>query len=131
MRAWLAVVCLSLVIGAGGQNAADPVQGPPSGSLELSPAKIDFGSQTAGTKSQPKTSILSNRSNRRVNIRDVAASGIDFTESDTCSGVLAPGAHCTIEVTFTPAITGLRLGTVLVTTDSPSPIFLILSGTGE
>jgi len=132
VRRWLAVICLSLVAGAGRQtDPADPVQGRPSGSLELTPAKIDFGSQPVGAKSPPKTSILSNRSDHGVNLRDVAASGIDFTESNTCARVLAAGTQCSIEVTFTPAITGLRLGTVLITTDSPTPLFLVLSGTGE
>jgi len=95
------------------------------------PARIDFGSQPAGTKSQPKTATLTNRSSQNVNIRDVAASGIDFSETDTCPRVLTTGADCTINVTFTPAITGARLGTVLITTDSPSPLFLVLMGTGE
>ena len=132
MRVWLGMICLWFVIGAGGQkNPADPVQGPASGALELTPARIDFGSQTAGTKSQPRTAILTNHSNQNVSIRDVAASGIDFTESDTCQGALAAGTHCSIDVTFTPAITGPRLGTVLITTDSPSPLFLVLMGTGE
>ncbi len=132
MRVWPGVIFLSLVIGAVGQkDATDPVQGPTSGPLELTPSKVDFGSQPVGTKSQPKIATLANHSNQNVSIRDVVASGIDFLETDTCQGALAAGAHCTIDVTFTPAITGPRLGTVLITTDSPSPTFLVLTGTGE
>jgi len=129
---WLGVICLSWVIGAGGQkDAADPAQSPSSGALELTPSKIDFGSQPVGTRSQPRTATLANHTNQNVNIRDIAASGIDFLETDTCHGTLGAGVHCTIDVTFTPAITGPRLGTVLITTDSPSPTFLVLTGTGE
>ena len=132
MRAWMGVMCLSFAIGAGGQkDAADPVQRPTSGPLEVTPAKIDFGSQPAGTTSPARTATLTNRTNQNVSIRDIAASGIDFSETHTCQGTLAAGAHCTIDVTFTPAITGPRLGTVLITTDSPSPLFLVLTGTGE
>jgi hypothetical protein len=132
VRAWLGMICLSFAIGTGGQNdAADSVPGPATGPLELMPARLDFGSQPAGTKSQAKTATLTNNSSQNVSIRDITASGIDFSETDTCQGVLAAGARCTIDVTFTPAITGPRLGTVLVTTDSPSPFFLVLMGRGE
>ena len=132
MRVWLWVTCLSFVITAGGQpGSADPVQGPTSTPLELMPARIDFGSQTAGTRSQPRTATLTNHSSQNVHIRDVAASGIDFTETNTCQGSLVSGARCMIDVTFTPATSGLRLGTVLVTTDSSSSLFLVLMGTGE
>jgi len=132
VRVWMEVICLSFAIGFGGQkDASDPVQRPTTGPLDITPTKIDFGSQPAGTTSPARTATLANHSNQNVNIRDVAASGIDFLETDTCQGTLAAGAHCTIDVTFTPAVTGLRLGTVLITTDSPSPIFLVLMGSGE
>ena len=132
LRGWLGLICLSFVIAAGGQkDAADPVQGPASGPFELTPARIDFGSQPVGTKSRPLTATLTNHSNQNVSIRDITASGIDFSEADTCQGALAPEAHCTIDVTFTPAITGPRLGTVLIATDSPSSLFLVLMGTGK
>ncbi|MGA8153469.1 MAG: choice-of-anchor D domain-containing protein [Terriglobales bacterium] len=131
MRSWLWVICVGFVIGAGQKGAADPVQGPSSSPLELSPAKIDFGTWPAGARSQPRTATLTNQSNHSVSIRDIVASGIDFSETDTCQGTLAAGAHCTIDVTFAPAITGLRLGAVLVTTDSPGSLFLVLTGTGE
>lgn len=131
-RTWLWVICFGFAIGASGQkDPADPVQGPASGTLELTPSTIDFGSQPAETQSPPRTATLTNHSNQNVNLRDVAVSGIDFSESDTCPPVLTTGAVCTISVTFTPAITGERLGTVLVATDSRSSLFLVLMGTGE
>jgi hypothetical protein len=132
VRAWLGMICLWFAIGAGGQkDAAGSVPGPASGPLELTPARFDFGSQPAGTKSQAKTATLTNNSSQNVSIRDITASGIDFSETDTCQGVLVAGARCTIDVTFTPAITGPRLGAILIATDSPSSLFLVLMGTGE
>jgi hypothetical protein len=100
--------------------------------VELTPQRLDFGSQTVGIASQPRTATLTNTSNSAMRIRDIGASGIDFTETDTCKGSLPLGANCTIEVTFTPAIPGPRLGTIIITDSDPaSPQFLGLTGAGS
>jgi len=132
LRAWLAMICLCSVIGAGRQqDGAAAVKDPSSSPLELVPGEIDFGTQPVAATSPPKTATVVNRSSQTVTIRDVTASGIDFSESDNCHGRLAAGARCTITVTFTPASTGSRLGTVLIATDFPRSLFLVLAGTGE
>jgi hypothetical protein len=128
------VVCVVLLINSAGTQARMDVAQPmrPANSITVTPQKIDFGSQAVGTSSQPKAAILTNISNASVTISDISASGIDFTESNDCPTSLAPGSNCKIEVTFTPAITGLRLGTIIVSGSNPaSPRFLVLSGTGE
>lgn len=100
--------------------------------VALSPQKLEFDSQAVGTSGQPKTATLTNTSNTNVAVRDISASGIDFTETNNCPANLAPGANCKIEVTFTPAVTGPRLGTIIVSASNPAnPLFLVLSGTGE
>lgn len=100
--------------------------------VRLEPEKLDFGSQVVDITSQPKIATLTNTSNSTILIRDVDASGIDFTETDTCQGSLPLGASCAIAVTFTPAIAGPRLGTIFITDSDPaSPQFLVLSGIGE
>jgi len=131
MLAWLRVVCISLLVGASSQgNTADPVQRPNSGVIEVAPPSIDFGSQPVGSKSQPRTATLTNISPTTVSIRDITASGIDFSETDNCQSSLPAGAHCTIAATFTPAISGPRLGTIIITADPPGFIMLVLAGTG-
>jgi hypothetical protein len=122
-----------LIVGGGLQNMADvarPLQSAPL--VKIEPAKIDFGMQAVGTPSRPRTATLTNVSNASVTIRDITASGIDFAETDNCQGSLAPGSNCAIQVTFTPAVTGPRMGTIIITDSEPtSPRFLVLTGTGE
>ena len=131
LRPWLLVIGFWLASGASGQNNAAGTTESPASPLDLVPSRLDFGSQPAGTRSQSKTATLTNRRTQQVNIRDLSVSGIDFSEAHTCQDTLAPGAQCTIEVNFAPATTGPRLGTVLISTDSAGPLFLVLTGTGE
>jgi Transmembrane protein 131-like N-terminal len=131
VRIGLWAVCLLFAIGAGGQqDPVAPAQAKLS-PLELAPAKIDFGAQTVGCKTAPATATLTNRSDRKVTIRDISPSGIDFLATDTCQTALAPGEHCTIDVSFTPAISGPRLGAVVITADPPATLFLVLVGSGK
>jgi hypothetical protein len=99
--------------------------------VKLTPERLDFGTQAVGISGRPRTVILTNTTNSTIRIRDILASGIDFAETDSCKGSLPPGANCTIEVTFTPAVTGPRLGTLIITDSDPaSPHYLVLAGVG-
>ena len=127
-------LCVVLFINSAAvQATTDVAQAPrPAAYITISPAKIDFGSQTVGVGSQPRSATLTNVSPAKVTISDISASGIDFTQTNDCPRDLAPKANCKIEVTFTPAITGPRLGTIIVSGSDPAgPRFLVLSGTGE
>ena len=104
----------------------------PTPSLQLTPDRIDFGNQPVGVASAPRTAILTNIGQGPVTIHDITASGIDFGETNKCQGQLAPRSECTIQVSFTPAITGPRMGTIIITGSDPaSPRFLVVTGTGE
>jgi Transmembrane protein 131-like N-terminal len=110
---------------------ASPV-GHPVSVVAIAPNALDFGSQAVGTASPKKTAVLTNTGKSVLTIHDVTVSGIDFGESNTCQGSLAPGANCTIAVTFKPAITGPRLGTIIITdSDVASPHMLVMSGVGQ
>ena len=130
---WLICILLLLQRENAQEKSADvssPIRVPSV--VKLAPESLDFGFQAVGTASQPRTATLTNTSNSVLRIRDIGASGIDFTETDSCKGSLPPGANCPIEVTFTPAITGPRLGTIIITDSDPtSPHFLVLTGTGS
>ncbi|PYU91478.1 MAG: hypothetical protein DMG25_14595, partial [Acidobacteria bacterium] len=55
----------------------------------------------------------------------------DFAQTNNCNSSLAAGAQCTINVTFRPAATGTRTGTLTVTDNaSGSPQTASLTGTG-
>jgi len=56
----------------------------------------------------------------------------DFHAHNTCAVVLAPGASCTTQVTFTPTAAGDREARLLlITNDVYSPIFVKLAGSGS
>jgi len=84
----------------------------------LSPAVLDLGEQQVGTTGAPAAVALVNHGSTAVAITDVVASG-DFSETDDCGAMLAPGGRCTITVTFAPTAGGPRSGTLAVTTDAP------------
>jgi len=96
----------------------------------ISPASLNFGSQGVGTTSPPQTINISNSSNVVFNIASIVASG-DFSQTNNCVGSLAIGAHCSVNVTFAPATTGLLTGAITVTDSTKiSPVAIPLSGTG-
>jgi hypothetical protein len=69
-----------------------------------------------------------------LSISSVGISGVnaaDFAQTNTCGVGLAPGAACTINVTFKPSTTGTRISSVAVTDNATgSPHTISLSGTG-
>jgi len=52
-----------------------------------------------GDTSLPQSVSLTNYGTSTLNITSIIASA-DFSETDTCSGPLAPEASCTVTVTF-------------------------------
>ncbi|HKT52386.1 MAG TPA: choice-of-anchor D domain-containing protein [Candidatus Angelobacter sp.] len=78
----------------------------------LSPAALDFGDITVGTSSNPQT-VTYTATQGCVSRPAISVSG-DFHETDTCTSVLGTGASCTIQITFSPTVTGSRTGTLSV-----------------
>ena len=92
--------------------------------LTLSPNSLLFLNQNVGTSSTPQTVTVSN--NGTVAISSISASG-DFAETNNCGSILAAGATCNIQETFTPAVTGPQGGTLRVednATSSPQTVSL-------
>ena len=123
---------------------ANPLQAAPGGNcdafiskveilagIELNPAGLVFPAQSLGSTSQPQIVTLTNGDAPQTitNIMVVGDDPQDFTETNTCSGSLAPGSQCTISVTFTPTIAGIRKASVAITDSAPgSPQVLNLTG---
>jgi len=99
--------------------------------LTITPDHLDFGSQVVGSSSSPAIVSLNNGSTSVIGIRDITASGIDFNETSDCPQTLDPGKTCTVTITFKPAITGSRLGTLSISDSTGNPRFVTLSGNGE
>jgi hypothetical protein len=55
----------------------------------------------------------------------------DFSQSNTCASVIAPGGQCTIAVTFDPTQIGARSASVTITDNAAvTPQVIAVSGTG-
>jgi hypothetical protein len=96
----------------------------------LSPTSESFASQVINTTSSAKTVTLTSSGTGTLSFTSIAASG-DFAETNNCGASLAPGAKCSIKVTFTPTAAGTRTGSITVTDNAMnSPQTVSLSGTG-
>lgn len=100
-------------------------------SVTVTPEHLDFGESATGTATAPQNLTVSNSTETAVAFGGIILSGIDFSQTTTCGANLGPGASCTIEVTFKPATTGPRLGTVSVDTRRGRTRIVPLSGTGK
>jgi uncharacterized repeat protein (TIGR03803 family) len=107
---------------------------PPLPTVNFSTTGQTFASQLKGTTSSPQAVTLTNTGNATLSISNVTISGVDpsdFSETNTCGGNVAPGANCSINVTFTPTSTGNRTATVSITYNAPGGSQSVsLSGTG-
>src|SRR2546429_6203720 len=101
--------------------------------LAIAPASLDFGVQPVGATSVSQTVTVTNNNNVTVNFTSITITGTnspDFVKAtDTCTGSLAPGAQCTVSVTFTPSVAAAEAAIVVFTDDDlNSPQNVSLSG---
>src|SRR5205085_2581964 len=103
----------------------------------LAPTSLGFGNQLLSTASTPMTVTLTNTGTAALTISSFGASG-DFAATSsganacpTSPATLAAGANCTIDVTFTPTVSGARTGTLSVVDNAGgSPQTVALTGSG-
>jgi len=84
-------------------NVINPIVG-------LNPLILSFGTLKVGT-SAAKTETLKNIGTTPLNISSLAVTGsnsADFTAMPNCPSSLAPGASCTVSVSFMPSAKGTR-----------------------
>jgi phosphodiesterase/alkaline phosphatase D-like protein len=100
----------------------------------LSPASLAFGNQPVGVASAAQAVTLTNSGTAALTLTSITFTGTnsgDFSQTNNCGTSLAAGANCAISVTFKPAATGARSGTLTVTDNAPnSPQTAALTGTG-
>ncbi len=101
--------------------------------VTLGPASLDFGNLLVNTTSTALTSTLTNTGTAALTISSIGASG-DFSQTNNCPispATLAINSSCTLTLTFTPSLTGVRRGAVTISDNAPSsPQTLGLTGTG-
>ncbi|MFB3921315.1 MAG: choice-of-anchor D domain-containing protein [Terriglobia bacterium] len=104
--------------------------------LEASDTRLDFGNQPVTVTSPPQTVTISNVSGGPLTLGTASLTGVDANDfaisADSCSDVsVPPGGSCAIEVTFTPANTGLRSGTLVIDSNPAAfPLTVFLAGNG-
>jgi N,N-dimethylformamidase beta subunit-like protein/HYDIN/CFA65/VesB family protein/centrosomal CEP192-like protein len=121
---------------------SSPQTAPLSGSgttpaVTLTPATLSFGNQLVGTTSAAQTTTLQNTGSAPLHISSIGITGTnatDFAQTNSCPlapSTLAPGASCSISVTFSPTLAGSRSASVSVADDAPgNPQTVGLGGTG-
>ena len=77
---------------------------------------VSFLNQPVGTTSQAQFATLVNLGSEPLQISAISTSG-DFAQTNNCPATLSPGANCTIFVTFTPVIGGVRSGNLVVSSN--------------
>ncbi len=100
----------------------------------VGPTSLKFGNQQVGTTSAALNATLTNAGTAAFAITSIALSGnyaAWFAQGNDCPANLAPGASCTIGVTFTPAAAAARSAKLSIATSATAtPLNVSLSGTG-
>ena len=96
----------------------------------LTPTGLGFGSVATGATSTSQNVVLANPGTAPLTTISIATT-TGFLETNTCGSSLAPGANCTIAVTFSPVATANATGLLAVADNATgSPQTVALSGTG-
>lgn len=132
MKAWLTrAVCVAVWLGATTVESLDVSPSANKPALTISPGKLEFGDRPVGTAGPPATVTLTNQAATVLAPSDILISGVDFSQTNTCSSSLSSGASCEVKA-FRPAVSGPRLGTLVITASDPaSPHRIALTGSGR
>jgi hypothetical protein len=98
--------------------------------LTTTPSTLTFGSQTVNTTSAPQAVTVTNTGTAAASVTSIATSG-DYSQTNTCGSSIAVNASCTVNVSFTPTVSGPRNGSLTITSNaSNNATTVALSGTG-
>jgi hypothetical protein len=102
--------------------------------VSVSPLTLNFGNQTVGSSSAPRTLLVTNDLSTTLQITGVNLGGADPGDFSLkaglgCAKTIRPGGECTASITFTPKGTGQRTATLQIH-DSAGIQTVNLSGTG-
>jgi hypothetical protein len=99
--------------------------------VALSSASLSFSAQPVGTSSASQPVTLTNTGTATLNVSSIQITG-DFTQINNCPSTLASSRSCTLNVSFTPTMTGTRNGTLTLSDNAQgSPQSVTLTGTGS
>jgi hypothetical protein len=92
------------------------------------PGSLVFPAQLLNTTSAAQSVVLENTGTGPLQVSTVTAPA-PFSQTNNCSAPFVPGSACTIQVSFTPAATGLAPGSLTITSNAGTQT-VSLSGTG-
>jgi hypothetical protein len=107
----------TLTVSSGSLNLSAALTGTAVPGVSLSPASRDFGTVAVGQFSATQVFTLSNNSLSPFSfvVSSTGANPMDFPRlGGTCSGPLAAGASCTMNIIFEPNAVGVRSATLTV-----------------
>jgi hypothetical protein len=115
---------------------AGPVSTYLQSTLAVSAFDLSFGTQTLNTSSPAKSVKLTNNGAKSIDIQSVTITSplyaSDFSKTGHCGASLAPGASCTIDVTFTPNTVAYYpeplTAALVIDSTAPGPQSVDLSG---
>jgi len=96
----------------------------------LSTAYMNFNEVAINAHSAPQTVTLTNVGNTLMTIKSLAITGTGFSQTNTCSGVLAAGKSCQIRVVFFPTAIQDYNASISVTVPGAPPSTVALTGYG-
>jgi len=105
----------------------------PAYPVTLSQPCVNFGTVQVGSNASPQNVVLTNTGSTSLAISSIVTAGQNLTEfgnSGNCPKSLAPGASCTITVTFTPTGTGPRFGSIVIKDSAITPQGIYVIGYG-
>jgi hypothetical protein len=116
-------VTLGSSCGGGSMSSGSPA-------VALSTNSLAFPDEAPGAASPAQAIIITNSGTAVLKIEGITV-GANFQEINDCGSQVTAGAHCTINVTFVPVMTGDLHGAITVADDAPgNPHSITLSGRG-
>jgi len=101
-----------------------------SNALDLSAASLNLGIQYVGVASLSRVVTVTNVSPEVVTVTGISVTG-NFSETNTCTQALLPGASCRVAVRFTPDRNGWQTGALTIASLGPGGTQTVnLYGTG-
>jgi hypothetical protein len=104
----------------------------PTTNLSLSVSTVDFGATDVNATATPKSVTVTNNGNSPATVNGVGVTGSEFNQSNNCGSPLAPGASCTVSLSFVPAAYGSRSGNLSLFEQASGTLYNVaLTGSGN
>lgn len=130
-----ALVCGALAAVAVTTSGTQPAQAAAGPKFAPSASPLTFNFVPVGS-SATKTETVTNAGGSALRLSGLTIGSRDAADfkvsADNCTGsTLAPGATCTVSVTFKPSVSGTRAAVLIFTDNSPCHDYVWMAGSGD